>query len=833
MNDNLKNILSLLNDSIEELSLADSKYLYTIFKCRDDLNKCLSTAKAVKEKSNGEETKKIDELLQWLENTKAELLTVFLEKYCLSSVTDEELKKSFLTEIWEESKEILSNIDLNDLPLVSSFVDRNIWWDIFEKIKKEKSKDLFDKDTSIFEIWWDDWEHMISIFIDELYSDKLDKLLQSESFLENLMYDVCEKKWIQETPEIYDLFHGWLDGVKREFLKFERNHVLSIFRDMKLGDPEGYFSLRNAGKSYSLLFLFALNENHIYEILVDYISRSIDHLLGKQWTDEYEWKMSSALSFSIDQVINTSGWDIDTKRVCDSIKECMIATIDPEILLSSEDLDITFDDITRSVEIFWHSVMDVIWKVFDKEDYRLLTKNGGIIDEEDLDRDLMISVIDRHKADVLRVSENKIYSEILRIISKWHQEIFDFSDERRDEIIQSLFDKYPNASNGLRFKHQWKQKTNERKGKFLNDYKWKLKSKISEIFKWLSDMPWIDLNIVSCMYVLAFAELVDVDTLSKQFDEYVKQELEPLFEQSHKRNTKQNEWNRGWWTTDGQWDSVWDMSWMLSNLKTALDMTRGMEWRTWSELLKTTFKWWWDGFKWFASWFATETPIKLPDEIKTELTKYFGKSVDYILIAYLSKLLRKQWWWYKKQWFEKYGIKPDDTGFFDILNKYKFKCIDDIESPKDISEMNRWSTPSDDDKVWTEETPEEKEDNSELMKKFDEAVALRKMDEKIDKLLDILEQLWYNCDNKEKMKSLLVDKCASNKVLSGWFEGVVRNLINWTLIEEKKRWDNAFYSIAIWVTWYRLLIKIRWGQKYIFNCMSHNDYDKYLRDNAN
>ena len=99
---NIDEALQSMKQSIEELQSIDKQYLSVLFKCRDDILKCLSITESIRKKSKWT-IEKLDDLEDYLNDERSGLLQAFLDKFCLHSLTDDELKKWFLDNIEDDS----------------------------------------------------------------------------------------------------------------------------------------------------------------------------------------------------------------------------------------------------------------------------------------------------------------------------------------------------------------------------------------------------------------------------------------------------------------------------------------------------------------------------------------------------------------------------------------------------------------------------------------------------------------------------------------------------------------------------------------------------------
>ena len=220
---------------------------------------------------------------------------------------------------------------------------------------------LYDSNNDLFDLWWDDGSDIIEAFIPEILSPKLDSFLESPEILNQLQDEICKEKNIEPTQEIYDFFHWWLDFVKKEFLKSERNHALSVYNDMMEDDMwQHAFSMENWWKSYTLLFLFVLNKKHIYSTLKSLISSQLDYFVNKKWYEEFEWKMSFGLSLSIDQMINSGSWLSDSDFVSSQVKRLIITSFDKDLLLWIDNIDVSFNDLNSWLTTFWSAMANAL-----------------------------------------------------------------------------------------------------------------------------------------------------------------------------------------------------------------------------------------------------------------------------------------------------------------------------------------------------------------------------------------------------------------------------------------------------------------------------------------
>ena len=376
------------------------------------------------------------------------------------------------------------------------------------------------------------------------------------------------------------------------------------------------------------------------------------------------------------------------------------------------------------------------------------------------------------------------------------QDVGDWDDERKHDLVQKTRTKYPNASNGVNHLLISKSKWNTIKQDFLVATKIAFTTMLQQESAFLLYGDVHDVMDALSMFFLSFIGEKAVDDI---FSKYVEMFLEEQFQKSDQRNT-----------------SKYDQK--VSSTQTMLA----------SALL--------------ASQAYSRKLKPLPDGLKDEINQYLlAKKINVNctkLLSFIEKNLqkfltrndsiRKQWF---KEKISSCGSDCIDDDFFVLLERYGFSCVDVCKWPSE-------EIPDVESVECTEEIPANQEQLSDekntllaTLNSFD--VVRWEWESKKEYLLkkmrwyaDIFEKLGYTFDAKEKFIESTAEYCHSNARLDKEIKKIIYDLIVKNKQEQKKIWRN-YYTFEM-PNWWRILL---YKKGVISSAWPHDYYERHLKNN--
>lgn len=606
--------LKMVKEDLHTLSDVENVYLYNIFKCKEDIARCLADLLSA-DKCEWERTEKQQEsrhnLIENLNMKSDSLLKKFMINYCLGSFSvwelmkyDEERIKKFTDESLEAHYK-----DVNFA--LSRLVFHRVWHgDILEFMKNVKHINTA-LNSLIYDYINDDLLPNVSKALD-LHIEKFN------SEWNELKKALVIEFWRDHMDQVTQFLNKTIFDIKNDALKIIWNWINKKIYDWLWNDiavPYWDFVVLVAVASID-----AVDLDYFTDLFWDLI---IKYLKENTKTDDVE-KKDEELNNSIDNKFEFDDFDklsVLSRNICkDMWYQWELNDLDPEVIS---------ENAYRGMDFWRRELLSII----DKEETLYIVNKISVSDDEAENNAYMNKLYAKYPTQFYELFVKWLIRRSKAYFRKNLSSV-DLSKQEREDLKKNMDCLYPDATKKtwlyILSSTKWKALKQEFVDENIDDIVSNFSDVLAKYKSEIETCSWVDVTILFWILLTVISD-IDLDMKGKLID-FSNTRLKQLYEEDkEKRELKQKQQEMLDKEVEGEVEKV------VEEEKIEDDVVE---------------------------------KNLLPDGMSDDLVAYFWHDID----QRLDRYLRNSWWMYKSDWFSKYNV---DKQFFEILDKYNFICIDE------------------------------------------------------------------------------------------------------------------------------------------------------------
>lgn len=762
------NELKTTKNSLSKLPQLEDLVLSQIFECKENVNACLLKLLDIKDK-NLKMTEKIrkgiEELTNNLNLKREDLFEKFYLAYCDVFMSDDEFKEKLVqydSSLWDVPADALCTIDTPIRSNLAKLIFRDVSKD---KVVQYMKNVKFDQAT---------FEKVFLDYVKESLwreiSDTLDKHIKD--LIENREY--IEKSLLKKFGE-------------------NNSDIIREFFDEKMDDMKSICEKNIEDKIIEKMNSLISNVEQIsfqdFMILIDYITiiSLNDTNINKEFDGSCYDYLDPKLQCLVDNV-----WDFDNPNAVYQLLWEISSSMWYNGDINSFEKTTFSKNVWRVLQEFYQHIFDIADEA-EKKDLMQWLWNAmkGLDSHENFEKvhDAEARIYTKNTDEVYGYLLWQFINEVKKLYKKKFSTV-DLDKKEREELVSQLMDKYEDmpkkvwwcitgVSKWKKLKQDFCNESIKGDNKFIMNLIDSLQSHESEIkgypYKDVLSFFWVLLCVISDVEL-------DVKNELKTFAEnYVEQLFQNYRQELDKKNRLMQEKNE-----------------KLNASKTVTKNEVPL-----SEPVKLEQK----------------EKKTLPEQMVSDLEKYFGWEIDQRLERYLKNCGGE----YKTIWFKDYDV---DEWFFDILDKYSYVCIDvdELEAQESLDEIDQIDLDIDNNTTESQESS----NNIELKEILDKIDNVETIPEKVNLFIQAFK-LFYDVLDEETMTEEMIQCCRDNREVLNGIQSILDMLSKWQKeqVRSSKNRTWKYFKFDVWRTGYRLVLQNqKWsGRRIIIDFADHHTYE--------
>lgn len=755
-----------VKEDLQILSNIENRYLYNIFKCKWDIARCLADLLSANE-CEWEWTEKLqqsrEKLIENLNLKREDLFEKFYLAYCDVFMSGDEFKDKLVkydSSLWDIPADTLWILDS---PIRSNFA-KMVFRDVDKDMIVQYMKNVKFDQATFEKVFLDYLKQSLWCEISETLDKHIKDLLDNREYIEK---SLLKKFWENNSGVINQFFDEKMDDMKAICEKDIEDQIIEKVNSLIANMDQ--ISFQDFMILIDYITIISLNDKYINEnfdrLCHDYLDPQLESLVDNVW------------GFNTPNSVYQLLWEISQSLWYDGD-------------INSFERDVFVKNVWRVLQWFYQHIFDIASES-DKNDLVqwLWNAMNGFNSDENYER--------------VQVAEERIYAEnidevygyllwqFINEVKKIYKKKFaavDLDKKEREDLVSQMMDRYGDVPKKVWWAITGVSKWKKLKQDFCNesvngenDFIMDLVNKLQSYEHEIKSYSYRD---VLSFFWLLLCVISDVELdVNSELKIYTENYLEQLFQDYRQEVDKKNK--------------------LMQEMKEKLQASKTVAKN--ENLVSEPVN------------FEQKEKKTLPEQMVSDLEKYFGWEIDQRLERYLKNCGGE----YKTIWFKDYDV---DEWFFDILDKYNYVRIDvdEQESPDSTDEIDQIDLAN--DIIESQEST----DNIKLKEILEKIDNVETIPEKVNLFIQAFK-LFYDILDEETLIEEMTQCCRDNRDVLNGIQSTLDMLSKWQkeLVRSSKNRAWKYYKFDIWRSWYRLVLQNqKWSnRRIIIDFADHNTYD--------